>query len=93
MQDCLIALNGRNQSIIAGTDVTVAYILERLSSGDSIDDICRDKRLTPEQVRAAVLFAELDIPHYALDRILHPELNPSAPDRELDYSLLSAYMS
>jgi uncharacterized protein (DUF433 family) len=62
MQTCLIELNSGDEPVISGTGVTVAAILERLCSDDSVEKICSDHHLTKEQVHAALSYAEMILP-------------------------------
>jgi uncharacterized protein (DUF433 family) len=90
MQDCLIELNLDEVPTIAGTGVTVAIVLERLSLDDTIETICSDHHLTREQVHAALSYAERNLfqsKHYeALDSLL----KEVESDDEIDYALLAA---
>ena len=44
--------------VVAGTRITVESILERLAAGETIEDlIASNPRLTPEAIRAALMFA------------------------------------
>jgi uncharacterized protein (DUF433 family) len=89
MQNSVIMSELRDEPLITGTDVTVACILENLSSGDSIDKICGEHDLTREQVHAALSFAEMNLPHTNHYKALDSMLKDAAPGDELDYSLLS----
>lgn len=90
IHNSLIVLNFREEPVITGTDVTVARILERLSSDDTIDKICNDYRLTKEQVHAALSYAEMHLVQSEQYKVLDSLLNGAAPDDdELDYSLLT----
>ncbi len=42
---------------IAGTRITVEFILEQLAAGETIEQIMDGYKLTREQVQAAILFA------------------------------------
>ncbi|HEY7357655.1 MAG TPA: DUF433 domain-containing protein [Ktedonobacterales bacterium] len=43
--------------VIAGTRITVEFILEQLAAGETIEQIMDGYELTREQVQAALLFA------------------------------------
>lgn len=43
--------------VIAGTRITVEFILEQLAAGETIEQIMDGYELTREQVRAAILLA------------------------------------
>lgn len=43
--------------VIAGTRITVEFILRMLGTGHSIDELVAEYRLTPTDVQAAQLFA------------------------------------
>jgi uncharacterized protein (DUF433 family) len=92
MKNTIIEVGWRGQPVIAGTDVTVACILERFSQDDSIEKICSDYRLTKDQVHAALSYAETNLPQHILGELLYPIWNEGSADDELDYSLLTACM-
>jgi uncharacterized protein (DUF433 family) len=89
MQNYLIELNSRDEPTIKSTEVTVAHILERLDSGDSIEKICIEDNLTREQVHAALSYAEMTLPQHKLNQALYPTLKDAGSEDELDYSLLT----
>jgi uncharacterized protein (DUF433 family) len=43
--------------VIAGTRVPVALVLGQLAGGETIESVCQNYDLTPEQVRAALGYA------------------------------------
>lgn len=43
--------------VIAGTRTPVSVVLGHLAGGDEIATICREYDLTPEDIRAAIAFA------------------------------------
>jgi uncharacterized protein (DUF433 family) len=43
--------------VIAGTRVLVARIVGHLAAGDTMETVCKEYDLTPEQVRAALGYA------------------------------------
>jgi uncharacterized protein (DUF433 family) len=89
MQNCLIELNMRDEPVITGTGVTVACVLESLSSDDSIEKICSEHHLSKEQVHAALSYAEMTLPHSKHYKTLDLMLKVAVPDDGLDYSLLA----
>jgi len=49
-------------SIVGGTGITVEYILEKLASGDTIEQVLKDHpRLTREVIQEALAFAAEDL--------------------------------
>lgn len=89
MHNWPIEVNLKDEPIIAGTDITVACILEELCSDDSIDKICNEHHLTREQVHAALSYAEMNLPQSNHLKALDSMLNDATPDDGLDYSLLA----
>ena len=91
MQKCLIELNRSDEPVIKGTDVTVASVLERLSSDDNIETICSDQHLTREQVHAALSYAEINLPQPGHSKAPGSMLSAAMPnsDDRLDYTLLA----
>lgn len=89
MQNGLIILNLSDEPTITGTDVTVACILEGLSSDDSIEKICSEHHLTKEQVHAALSYAEMNLPHSKHYQALDSMLKRAVPEDDLDYGLLA----
>jgi len=93
MTDCLIIFNERDEPVIAGTNVSVAAILEELSADQSMEDICAYYDITREQAHAALAYAETSLPHSQMDAMLSSITSDyDSEDDELDYSLLSACM-
>jgi len=43
--------------VIAGTRVTVAVVVEELAAGETVEEVCRQYALAPEDVRAALAYA------------------------------------
>lgn len=43
--------------VVRGTRTPVSVVLGALAAGDSIDEIARDYDITPDDVRACVVFA------------------------------------
>jgi uncharacterized protein (DUF433 family) len=43
--------------VIAGTRLTVEFIIERLASGDSVEEIVEQYEVTTEQIRACHAYA------------------------------------
>ncbi|MCI0589834.1 MAG: DUF433 domain-containing protein [Planctomycetes bacterium] len=43
--------------VIAGTRVPVAAVVEELSEGATVEEVCREYDLAPEDVRAALAYA------------------------------------
>jgi hypothetical protein len=69
--------------------VTVAGILEKLSQGYTIEQICNDDRLSTEQVHAALSYAEMNLHHSEQYKTLDSILRDAVPDDGLDYTLLA----
>jgi len=89
MQTCLIELNSGDEPVISGTCVTVATILERLCSDDSVEKICSDHHITKEQVHAALSYAEMNLPRSKHFMALDSTLGDIRSGEGLDYSLLA----
>jgi uncharacterized protein DUF433 len=88
MQKYAIELNSQNEPTISGSGVTVAHILERLDSGDSIEKICIEDGLAREQVHAALSYAETILPKHKMDEGPYPAPSYAAPEDDLDYRML-----
>lgn len=43
--------------IITGTRIPVALVVGQLAGGESVESVCTNYELTPEQVRAALAYA------------------------------------
>src|SRR3954449_11371004 len=89
IHNSLIVLNFSDEPVITGTGVTVARILERLSSDDTIDKICCDYHLTKEQVHAALSYAEMNLAHSEHYKAFDKLLSHAASNDDLDYSMLA----
>lgn len=48
----------RGKPIIKGTRISVELILKCLSQGMSVEEICQGYEITPDDVKAAILYAE-----------------------------------
>lgn len=91
MQNQLIELHEGTEPVIAGTAITVASVLEELTIGDSIADICSEHHLTREQVRAAWLYGEMHLPRAKYGEVCYPIPGEvAAPDEGLDYGQLAS---
>jgi len=88
MQNNFIDFISGDEPAITGSNVTVAYILERLDSGDSIEKILCEDHLTREQVHAALSYAEMILPQRKVNQTPYPVLNNATSEDDLDYSML-----